>query len=99
MITTVGRNGKRFTVEELREIAAILARMEHQLELLRNKMNGRVLVHWLDPMIGNCKAHRWYNSLREALDADWIWATGSSAGTPFYGEVWHRIVDAQGSPK
>jgi hypothetical protein len=83
----VGRNGKGFTLEELKALAETLKELEMARRKLMNQLNGRVKVEWLDPLSTGGKAHRWYDKLRSALDDDWCeqMEGDHSTKSPFYG--------------
>lgn len=80
----VTRQGKGFTVAELRELAELLAAMQKLRWQLLKKLDRRAKAPWIDPLCSAGNAMRYFDKLRSALDNDWFRACPDER-SPFYG--------------
>lgn len=78
---------------EVGKILAEIAYLEHKL---LQKLNGRVLRQWIDPLCSAHKATKFFRELRSALDEDWHWegyARNGYEDNPFFGQLWRAIAE------
>ncbi len=89
MVTFVSRKDKAaLSRDELLEIAALVRDIHRKARVLLDKINGRVLVRWIDPFCGARSALSYFIKLMYALDTEFEYRFGAPprdkhGGTPF----------------